>query len=155
MTENAFLPAFVLAWAPVWETHSWNRSLRRVVSLGLQEPAPLPQRWALVDWATGRIPVEARYAVARPRFPVAGRLLGRSGNLASWRTGGGSVRLAAATEGVFADGTMDCLAAYSRWTAPSRGVVEVRLSRRGTVSVGELAPMVGGGARIVGDGRTV
>ncbi len=133
---------------PVWESEFWNRSLRGVVSLGLQEPAPLPQRATTLDWASGRIVgLRSPYVVARSRFELVGKSLARSGDLELWRSAG-EVRLTAAREGIFADGTANPLAAYSRWTG-DRGRVTVVATAGATVEIGPLAPSPGGGAHIL------
>ncbi|MFN2467950.1 MAG: hypothetical protein ABR521_07480 [Gaiellaceae bacterium] len=132
---------------PVWAAEFWNRSLRGVVSLGHQEPAPLAQGSTTLDWATGAVVGQrADHVVARPRFPLVGERLAGAGDLELWRVGG-PVRLAAATEGVFADGKAGALAAYSRW-APAPGAVEVGAPPAARVAIGPLEPLPGGGARI-------
>jgi hypothetical protein len=132
---------------PVWETEVWNRSFAGVVSLGVQEPAPLPQRSTTLDWATGRIvELGARYVLARARFRVSGTLLARRGELELVRTSG-PVRLASAVEGVDADGSSDGHGALSGWR-PARSVRVSVSAGPGVVLVGKLAPRVGGGAQI-------
>ncbi len=132
---------------PVWESEFWNRSLRGVVSLGLQEPAPLPQGSTTLDWASGRIVgLRSRYVVARSRFEVAGTRLARNGELELWRSNG-EVRLTAATEGLFADGTANPLAAYSRWRGRA-GRLTVLATSPAAVEAGPLAASAGGGAHI-------
>jgi hypothetical protein len=131
----------------VWETEFWNRSFAGVVSLGLQEPAPLPQEATTLDWATGRIVgLESRYVLARPRFPVDGESLGRRGDLELFRTSG-PVRLAFATEGVDAEGRVRDLAAFDGW-APAREVRVTVSTGPGIVRAGTLVPNAGAGAHI-------
>lgn len=141
--EGRILEAF----EPVWEAEFWNRSFRGVVSLGVQEPAPLPQDSTVLDWATGRIVgLRSRYVLARPRFHVAGRSLGRRGDLELFRTDG-QVRLAWAIEGVDADGRTSGHSAFSGWTRTA--VMRVYVSAGpALVLAGTLEPRPGGGARI-------
>lgn len=139
---------FYAQFEPVWAAEFWNRSLRGVVSLGHQEPSPLAQGSTTLDWATGMVVGQrAAFVVARPRFPLVGTTLARAGDLELWRVTG-PVRLAAATEGVFADGAAAGeLAAYSRW-AVGPGGVEVDAPAGARVEAGPLEPLAGGGARI-------
>lgn len=139
----------VQSFGPVWAAEFWNRRLKRVVSLGTQEPSPLPQVGTTLDWATGRVVgVEAEYVLARRRFVLAGAPLASAGELELTRVGG-AVHLVAATEGVTADGRMGALAAYSVWRGPRYVAVGVeRPSGRVLVSAGPLEPLPGGGARV-------
>ena len=134
---------------PVWESEFWNRSFDGVVSLGAKEPAPLPNKTTMLDWATGSIVgLESDFVLARPRFAVDGRLLARASDLQLWRVGG-PVQLASATEGVSAAGRAERLAAYSRW-AVGPGRMEVRVSRGpARVRIGALGAASPGGAKIV------
>jgi hypothetical protein len=134
---------------PVWETEFWNRSFDGVVNLGSKEPAPLPGRATTLDWATGSIVgLESDFVLARPRFAVDGRLLARASDLQLWRVGG-PVQLASATEGVFANGKAERLAAYSRW-AGGPGRIAVRVSRGpARVRIGALGAKGPAGAMIV------
>jgi hypothetical protein len=136
----------VEAFEPVWEAEFWNRSFRKVISLGVQEPAPLPQEATVLDWADGRIVgLRSPYVLARPRFQVAGRPLGRRGDLELFRTAG-PVRLDSAIEGLDASGTATGTAALSGWR-PVRRVL-VYSSGPALVTAGTLEPSPGGGARI-------
>jgi hypothetical protein len=137
----------VQAFEPVWETEFWNRSFRGVVSLGLQEPAPLPQEATVLDWSTGRIVgLRSEYVLARPRFRVAGKALGLRGDLELFRTDG-PVGLASAIEGVDAQGRMRGHASFSGWVAAR--VLRVYMSSGpAVVRAGTLEAAPGGGARI-------
>lgn len=135
---------------PVWETEFWNRSFAGVVSLGVQEPAPLPQEATTLDWSTGRIAwLHSQYVLVRRRFPVVGRSLGAVGDLELFRSAG-PVRLSSAKEGVDAGGTATGLAAYSVWAAPARSNAVHLSVERGpaVVRLGTIEALPGGGARI-------
>lgn len=141
---------------PVWTAEFWNRSVRGVVSLGLQEPAPLPQETTTLDWATGKVVgLRTRFVLARPRFRVEGRSLGRRGDLELVRTQG-PVRLRSVTEAVDADGWTAGYAAYSVWTRPGPVRVEVQAaSGPAIVVLGTLAVRAGGGATVARQSRRV
>lgn len=137
------LGRFFEAWVPVWETEFWNRSFGGVHSLGYPEPSPLRQSHGRLDWSTGRIsraPPVGRVLVDR-RFELAGERIGATEHLVLYAVDE-PLRLAAAAEGVYRDGTTGTLAAYDRWSAAP--LLEVVVSRTvqpatATVSVGRLA----------------
>ncbi len=136
-------------WVPVWTAEFWNRSLDSVVDLGFREPSPLAQTEARVDFADGRIaPAPGfRYVVTDRRFEVAGSRLGRHGILSLARAER-PVRLAAAEEGIYLDGTMGTRAAYTRWLGP-RGWLTVTLTdARARVDAGRPVAAGAGEARI-------
>jgi hypothetical protein len=135
---------------PAWEAEFWNRSFDGVVSLGVQEPAPLPQAATILDWSNGRVErLRARYVLVSPRYPVEGRPLARRGDLALFEAGG-TVRLAAATEGLDGHGLTAGHAAYSVWARWAKGVAVQVDGATGVVlaNVGTLEATPGGGARI-------
>jgi hypothetical protein len=138
-------------WAPVWLAEYWNRRLDRVISLDYPEPAPLPQVDAKLDWATGRVrgapPVD--WVVATRRFALAGSPRGANGDLLLWNVQA-PLRLTSMQEGVYADGRMDTLAAYTSWAPRRPAAVEVLVRGAGAtpaaVRVGTLDARSGVGA---------
>ncbi len=139
-----------LTWTPVWQYEVWNRSLRSSLGFGFAEPAPLPQRQARLDFATGRVEPAQRlaYGLADRRFEPDGTRLAGRGGFELWRTRA-PLRFAAAEEGVWADGTIGATVAYSRWVA-GPGIVVVRLDGRGraVLSAGAPVPLGAGQAQI-------
>jgi hypothetical protein len=115
---------FFPLWVPFWTAEIWNDAHVRVVSVGELEPAPTVEYPGTIDWATGRIGgAGAGPALVDARFELAGRLLARSTYLALYDVAP-PVRLAAAIEGVYRDGTTGSYAAYDRWEGGT-GTVEV------------------------------
>jgi hypothetical protein len=137
----------VQTFEPVWESEFWNRSFGGVVSLGVQEPSPLPQTGTALDWTTGQVVgVSSPFVVARPRFQVLGESLARNGDMELFRTAG-PVRLATAEEGVDEFGHMQGGSAFSGWV-PARAVRVYLTAGPALIRVGTLVPQPGGGARI-------
>lgn len=139
-------------WAPVWEAQFWNRRLDRVISLEYPEPAPLAQVDAKLDWATGTIRgVTAEHVLADRRFRPHGSLLDSRSGLDLW-TVEGPLRFASVREGIYSNGTMGTLAAYTQWTTALATPVFVEVVLRGerlgraVVSGGQLAVVNGVGA---------
>jgi Dolichyl-phosphate-mannose-protein mannosyltransferase len=123
----------------MWQTEFWNRSVGTVYSLGFPDPSSLPTPSATFDTLTGRITpmsgrapaTRIRYAVAPTAVQLAGTLLAEEGRLALYRVDPPS-RFETHLGGVYPDGWMGELAAFTHYSTPSRpGRVLVRVSREG------------------------
>jgi hypothetical protein len=139
-----------LTWTPVWQYEIWNRSLRSSLGFGFEEPAPLPQRQAHLDFATGRVEPAQRlaYGLADRRFEPDGTQLAAHGGFALWRTRA-PLRFAGAEEGVWSDGTIGGTAAYSRWVGgPGTVVVRLAGSGRAELTAGAPVPLGAGQAEV-------
>jgi hypothetical protein len=116
----------------------WNRNVDRVVNTGTSELCPLPETGARLDPATGAIrsnaneePIASSAVVTSPTVGLAGRVVRRQAPLVAYRTPG-EVKLASASEGVYADGWTGSDAAYSGYVAPPRDrTISVSVSRSG------------------------
>jgi hypothetical protein len=139
-------------WLPYWLAELWNRSLRGTVSLGLAEPAPIAQRAAGLDWATGRVALEPEpeYVLTDRRYRVIGEEVARADPFRLTRVEP-PLRLASAVENADGDGFVETGASFDVWE-PADEVevtVEVRGPTRIDVAAGPLvapgnAPQLGG-----------
>jgi hypothetical protein len=143
----------------------WNRNIGQVVNMGTPELCPLPERSARVNPATGELeavgngrPISAPLVVADPTVGLAGRVVRRDAKLVAYRTPG-VVKLASASEGVYADGWTGADAAFSGYVAPARNEeLSVSVSRASWVGpdvpghvvlrVGNLVGGAGGRPRL-------
>jgi hypothetical protein len=140
----------------LWQNEFWNRRLGPVYNLGTAEPAGGPETPVQVAPGTGTIvstasgqPVRARYVVSNLSFGLDARLIGAHPPFALYQTTG-PLRVAEARSGIYGDGWIGADASYTRFVAPSRGRLTVRLSREawrgpdvpGHVRV-QLAPLKG------------
>jgi 4-amino-4-deoxy-L-arabinose transferase-like glycosyltransferase len=118
----------------LWQTEFWNRSVRRVVNVGMPEPAGGVETAAHVDPASGLVstatgePLTAPYAVSSFAFGLDGELIAARPPFALYRTHG-PLRVAQATSGVYGDGWMGADAAFVRHVATRPGKLTVTLSR--------------------------
>ena len=136
----------------VWQTEFWNRSVRRVVAVGDDEPGGLPRVSARVDRRTGELRgASGGYIVAPSTYTLAGRFVGSNG---VWRIDRASTppRLETVIDGVDPDGWMGGSASYTVYAgsgrAPAR--VSILLSRRawgGPDVPGHVRVSVGGAVR--------
>jgi hypothetical protein len=118
----------------------WNRNVDRVVNTGTPELCPLPETDARIDRATGEIrpigtdvPIASSAVVTSPTVGLAGRVVRHGPPLVAYRTPG-VVKLASASEGVYADGWTGSDAAYTGYVAPpSDRMLAVTLSRAGWI----------------------
>jgi hypothetical protein len=116
----------------------WNRNVDRVVNTGTSELCPLPETSARLDAANGEIrsvasdrPIATPLAVADQSVGLAGQVVRGHPPLAAYRTPG-ALKLASASEGIYADGWAGASAAYTAYVAPPRnGALAVTVSRSG------------------------
>jgi hypothetical protein len=116
----------------------WNRNVDRVVNTGTPELCPLPETSARLDPATGALraagseePISSSFVVTSPTVGLAGRVVRRQAPLVAYRTSG-EVKLASASEGVYADGWTGSDASYTGYVAPPRDrALMVSVSRSG------------------------
>jgi hypothetical protein len=134
-------------WAPVWEAQFWNRRADRVISLQYEEPAPLAQLDARVDWSDGSIvgaPPFA-YVLADQRFEPVGHPRARRGNLRLWLVDH-PLRLETALEGVYADGRVDDSASLNRFSGPRSVRVLLEPLATGAEVTVDAGPLYNAGA---------
>jgi hypothetical protein len=121
----------------LWQAEFWNRSLKRVVAPGTDEPGSLFTEPVQVD-VDGRISPATgtfrspRFLVADPKFDVDGTVVATSNTgLALYRLRD-PLRLASTTDGITADGWSGSTATYTRFTSPSNrpGTLAVVVSRK-------------------------
>jgi len=162
--EAAYLYAGDAASNPhlLWQTEFWNRSVDRVLPLGVTEPGSFANEPLTVDGSGRLSPATARYkgnptyVVADPKVGVDGKIVATGGTgLALYRLNG-PLRLASTTEGVTADGWSGPAATYTRYTSPGGrpGKLLVTVSRRSwsgtdvpgavTITVGPLVKTAAG-----------
>jgi hypothetical protein len=123
----------------VWQLEFWNRAVGPIINIGVPEISHLPQTYTSVNPETGElVPVpgyppaagsaEADYVLTARSHPVVGRLAAQRGPWTAYLVDA-PLRLAAATDGIAADGWMGADAAYTRYVTGAGGNVGVRLSR--------------------------
>jgi hypothetical protein len=122
-------------WVRLWETEFWNRDVGSVYYVGKPDPyGPLIEQPAVLDRTTGLLaaPGIGRYIVTDSRFRLAGRLLGRAGNLSLYQANR-PLRLREATEGVASDSWAGGRSSYTRYVTPGgrSGRIRVTVSRKG------------------------
>jgi hypothetical protein len=139
-SEAAYLYAGDAASNPhlLWQSEFWNRSVKRVLPLGIAEPGSFADEPVKVD-ARGRLsPVtesfqgNPTYVVADPKVGVDGQVIATGGaGLALYRVSG-PLRLESTTEGITADGWSGPTAVYTRFTSPGGrpGTLAVTVSRK-------------------------
>jgi hypothetical protein len=117
----------------LWQTEFWNRSVRRVIALGDDEPGGLPRVPVRLDRDTGELAGAvggSRYVVAPRGFVVAGAPVARQGFWRLYRSSA-PLRLTSVLAGVDPDGWMGSKAVYTAFRGPGRAprYVEIHLSR--------------------------
>jgi hypothetical protein len=124
----------------LWQTEFWNRTIGPVVNVGVREPGPLPETATTIDPRTGELlPVAGQplaagtstvtHVLAARSHPLEGRLAAQRGPWAVY-VAERPIRLAAATDGIAADGWMGADAAYTHYSEQEgAGQIGVRLSR--------------------------
>jgi hypothetical protein len=117
----------------LWQTEFWNRSVRRVIALGDDEPGGLPRVPLRLDRDTGELAGAVggtEYVIAPRGFVVAGAPVARQGFWRLYRSAA-PLRLTSVLEGVDPDGWMGSKSVYTAYRGPGRAprYVEILLSR--------------------------
>ena len=118
----------------LWELEFWNRSVAGVYSLGVANPAGIPQLEASFDRARGTIASadpalrQARHVVAPEDLDVVGRPLARDAERVLYEVDP-PLRVETSVGGVYADGWTGADATYDRYEG-SPGTLTVSLSRK-------------------------
>jgi hypothetical protein len=125
----------------IWSLEFWNRSIEKVWSLDGSAPGPGPTLTPDLVRPDGTLEPRpgVAYAVTEGAVDLVGPVVAERGPIRVVRIGS-EFRLRSLVEGVFSDGWMGDVSAYSRFATPGgrRGTLDVSVSR------------VGGGADIFG-----
>jgi hypothetical protein len=128
---------------PFYAVEFWNKSLDAVWVLDRSVLPPGRTGWAGIDQVTGEVvgPPGARYAVLDSRLAVVGREVRRVGAFTLYRIAQ-PLRVRDSVTGLYGDGWMASSSAYTRYSTPGRGHVEVTVGRTGWGGTDVPSPIV-------------